>query len=70
MQMIELTALYLFTVINLIAIPNILLNGAARVWWAEQAFVNELAGVKKGKMKFTNWNRENFDYLWTKYFFL
>ena len=64
-----LTALYLFTVINLIAIPNILLNGAARVWWAEQAFVNELAGVKKGKMKFTNWNRENFDYLWTKYFF-
>ena len=64
-----LTTLYLFTVINLIAIPNILLNGAARVWWAEQAFVNELAGVKKGKMKFTNWSRENFDYLWTKYFF-
>ena len=44
-----LTVLYFFTVINLIAIPNILLNGAARVWWAEQAFVNELAGVKKGE---------------------
>ena len=62
------TALYLFIVINAIAIPNILLNATARVWWAEQAFVNELAGVRRGRMRLTGWSRKNFDYFAEKYF--
>ena len=63
------TVLYLFIVINAIAISNILLNATTRVWWAEQAFVNELAGVTRGRMRFTEWSWKNFDYFWVRYFF-
>ena len=63
------TTFYLFSIINAVAIPNILLNAVARASWAEQAFVNELAGETRGRMKFTNWSRKNFDYLWIRYFF-
>ena len=65
-----------FLVAQLIAIPNLILNNAARVAWSEQATLNELAGRTNGRQTFHipflppfSWSLRNMDHLWLRYFF-
>ena len=62
--------------VQLIAIPNLLLNKVSEVAWLEQARLNELAGRTNRDVTFNlplippfSWSLKNIDYYWFRYSF-
>ena len=62
----------LFLLAQLIALPNFIINNSSKVWWTEQAQVNEIAGVTNRDISIPffssiKWNYANIDYALFKY---
>ncbi len=66
------TLIHLFLLTQIIALPNFIINNSSKVWWTEQAQVNEIAGVTNKDISIPflpsiRWNRANIDYAFVKY---
>ncbi len=63
--------LWYFLWMQIIAIPNILLNNASRIAWTEQAIANAHAGTNQKELSVGpfKWSGQNFDHLFKYYFF-
>ena len=64
--------IHLFLLAQLIALPNLIINNSSKVWWTEQAQVNEIAGVTNKDVSIPflpsiKWNLANIDYALIKY---
>ena len=65
----------LFLWAQLIAIPNFIINNSSKVWWTEQAHVNEIAGITNKDIEWKipflpisfKWNHADTDFALFKY---